>query len=123
MSVLSWTITSYTEDDYDGVAETSKTVVPALDGVNLSHSYIRDDIETDADSKTAIKTNLTDKGYTLGKVDDLMETGSNDVLVVKANSNDGFGKSERLLPFLTDSVIKNVDLEAREITVDWDPSF
>ncbi len=68
-------------------------------------------------------TVVTDKGYGLGKVDDLMETGSNDVLVVKANSNDGFGKTERLLPFLTDSVIKNVNLDAKEITVDWDPSF
>jgi len=66
---------------------------------------------------------ITNKGYNLGKVDDLMETGSNDVLVVKANNNDGFGKSERLLPFLTDSVIENVDLDAKEITVDWDPSF
>jgi 16S rRNA processing protein RimM len=66
---------------------------------------------------------VTNKGYSLGKVDDLMETGSNDVLVVKANNNDGFGKSERLLPFLTDSVIENVDADAREITVDWDPSF
>lgn len=66
---------------------------------------------------------VTNKGYSLGKVDDLMETGSNDVLVVKANNNDGFGKSERLLPFLTDSVILNVNAEAKEITVDWDPSF
>jgi 16S rRNA processing protein RimM len=66
---------------------------------------------------------VTNKGYDLGKVDDLMETGSNDVLVVKANNNDGFGKTERLLPFLTDSVIENVDSDAKKITVDWDPSF
>ncbi|AXT29825.1 ribosome maturation factor RimM [Pseudoalteromonas tunicata] len=65
----------------------------------------------------------TDKGYSLGIVDDLMETGSNDVLVVKANNNDGFGQAERLIPFLTDTVILNVDAEARQITVDWDPSF
>jgi 16S rRNA processing protein RimM len=52
-----------------------------------------------------------------------METGSNDVLVVKANSKDAFGQSERLIPFLTDSVIKQIEHDARKITVDWDPGF
>ena len=66
---------------------------------------------------------VTDKGYNLGTVDDLMETGSNDVLVVKANSKDAFGQSERLIPFLTDSVIKDVKYDVKEITVDWDPGF
>jgi len=66
---------------------------------------------------------ITDKGYSLGIVDDLMETGSNDVLVVKANSKDAFGQSERLIPFLTDSVIKDVKYDKKEITVDWDPGF
>jgi 16S rRNA processing protein RimM len=66
---------------------------------------------------------MTDKGYNLGIVDDLMETGSNDVLVVKANSKDAFGQSERLIPFLTDSVIKEVKYDVKEITVDWDPGF
>jgi 16S rRNA processing protein RimM len=66
---------------------------------------------------------VTDKGYDLGIVDDLMETGSNDVLVVKANSKDAFGQAERLIPFLTDTVIIEVKHDAREITVDWDPGF
>ncbi len=65
----------------------------------------------------------TEKGYDLGIVDDLMETGSNDVLVVKANIKDAFGQKERLIPFLTDSVIKQVDHSARIITVDWEPGF
>ena len=68
-------------------------------------------------------TVVTDKGYNLGKVDDMLETGSNDVLVVKANPNDGFGKGERLIPYLTESVVLKVDLDGKEITVDWDPSF
>ncbi|KZN54127.1 ribosome maturation factor RimM [Pseudoalteromonas luteoviolacea] len=68
-------------------------------------------------------TVVTNKGYNLGHVDDLMETGSNDVLVVKANKKDAFGQTERLIPFLTDSVIVEVKHEEREITVDWDPAF
>lgn len=60
---LSFTITSVTELDYDGISETVKQITPALDGVDLSHTYIRPNTETDVDSKTAIKTDLTNKGY------------------------------------------------------------
>ncbi|OON38816.1 ribosome maturation factor RimM [Izhakiella australiensis] len=65
----------------------------------------------------------TSKGYELGKVVDLMETGSNDVLVVKANLKDAFGVKERLIPFLNEQVIKKVDLATGFIEVDWDPGF
>lgn len=65
----------------------------------------------------------TDKGYDLGKVSDLMETGSNDVLVVDANPTDAFGKTERLIPYLQESVILSVSKEDNTITVDWDPGF
>lgn len=66
---------------------------------------------------------VTDKGYNLGSVNNMMETGANDVMVVKANTGDAFGKKERLIPFLDGQVIKNIDAEKRLITVDWDPSF
>lgn len=68
-------------------------------------------------------TVVTDKGYDLGQVSDLLETGSNDVLVVKANRNDGFGKKERLIPYLEDQVVKSVNVENKQICVDWDPGF
>ena len=38
---------------------------------------------------------VTTEGYSLGKVIDMMETGSNDVLVIKANLKDAFGIKER----------------------------
>lgn len=66
---------------------------------------------------------VTTKGYTLGSVSDVMETGANDVLVVKANLNDGFGKKERLIPYLFEQVVKSVSLETKQICVDWDPGF
>lgn len=65
----------------------------------------------------------TDKGYDLGKVSDLMETGSNDVLVVDANQTDAFGKTERLIPYIQNDVIISVNKEENTITVDWDPGF
>ena len=66
---------------------------------------------------------VTDKGYDLGQVSDIMETGANDVLVVKANLKDGFGKKERLIPYLMDQVILSVSAEDKQICVDWDPGF
>jgi 16S rRNA processing protein RimM len=66
---------------------------------------------------------ITLNGYQMGQVTDLLETGSNDVLVVKAKPKDAFGQSERLIPFLTDQVIKEVNQQTKTIVVDWDPGF
>ncbi|EDQ00600.1 ribosome maturation factor RimM [Shewanella benthica] len=63
------------------------------------------------------------KGYNMGKVQEIVETGSNDVLLVKANAKDGFGKAERMIPFVTEQFIIEVNLAEKQITVDWDPDF
>ncbi|VAX05450.1 16S rRNA processing protein RimM [hydrothermal vent metagenome] len=55
-------------------------------------------------------------GMDLGVVDHLLETGANDVVVVK-------GERERLIPYLWQDVIRSVDLETGLMTVDWDPEF
>lgn len=64
----------------------------------------------------------TEAGLVLGTVHSLMETGSNDVLVVQGNA-DSIDRNERLVPWLPGSVVKHVDLVGRVITVDWDPAF
>lgn len=64
----------------------------------------------------------TESGLILGTVEGLMETGSNDVLVVRPSAN-SMDKNERLIPWLPGQVVKNVDLAGRSITVDWDPAF
>ncbi|MER5135987.1 MULTISPECIES: ribosome maturation factor RimM [Providencia] len=66
---------------------------------------------------------VTLQGYNLGTITDMMETGSNDVIVIKANLKDAFGIKERLVPFLDGQVIKKVDLKSKLIEVDWDPGF
>jgi 16S rRNA processing protein RimM len=66
---------------------------------------------------------VTENGYSLGVVKELFETGANDVMLIKANSNDAFGQKERMLPYLIDQVVKQVDKQARTIKVDWDPGF
>jgi 16S rRNA processing protein RimM len=62
-------------------------------------------------------------GYDMGVVEQIMPTASNDVLVVKANSNDGFGKSERLIPFVQSEYITSVDKENKRIQVEWPSDF
>ena len=57
----------------------------------------------------------------LGVVDGLIETGANDVLIVKGN-RDSMDLEERLIPY-SDEFIKRIDLSKREIFVNWDPDF
>lgn len=61
-------------------------------------------------------------GLVLGKVDSLLETGANDVLVVEA-TDDSIDDRQRLLPWLPDQVVINVDLAAGMILVDWEPDW
>jgi 16S rRNA processing protein RimM len=58
----------------------------------------------------------------LGKVSHLIETGSNDVLVVHGDS-DSIDSRERMIPYLPDQVVKEIDLEKGFMRVDWDPEF
>ena len=57
----------------------------------------------------------------LGKVSEVMETGANDVLVVKTCS-DSIDTRERLIPWL-EEVLYNIDLDKGEVEVYWDPDF
>ena len=56
------------------------------------------------------------EGRELGRVDHLLATGANDVLVIE-------GERRRLIPFLQERVVRRVDLDAGTILVDWDPTF
>ena len=58
----------------------------------------------------------TADGVVLGRVEKMMETGANDVLVIR-------GDREHLVPFVQGQYVRSVDLEAGVIEVDWDPDF
>ncbi len=59
----------------------------------------------------------------LGKVSHLIETGSNDVLVVKGCKG-SIDRKERLIPYLPDQgIIKSIELDKGVIRVSWDPDF
>ncbi len=59
-----------------------------------------------------------DERYLLGTVDYLIETGANDVLVVKPCEG-SVDDEERLLPYLPDDVVTGIDLAAGTMSVDW----
>ena len=61
-------------------------------------------------------TVINQAAETLGVVEALLETGAHDVLVVK-------GERERLIPFVLEQGVLAVDLEARQIRVDWEADF
>ena len=61
------------------------------------------------------------QGQLLGRLDHLMETGSNDVMVVKPCPG-SLDDRERLLPY-TEQCVQKVDLAAGEMRVDWDADF
>jgi len=58
----------------------------------------------------------TTSGIVLGKVDHLLATGGNDVLVLDS-------KPELLVPFVVGAVVKEVDLGLGLIVVDWSPDY
>ncbi len=58
----------------------------------------------------------TTTGLVLGNVEQLLATGGNDVLIVG-------GGQERLIPFVLGRVVKQVDLAAGLIIVDWSPDY
>ena len=60
---------------------------------------------------------VTTEGASLGRISHLLATGANDVMVVRDDAR------ERLLPFVFEDCIRQVDLEAGRVTVDWDPEF
>lgn len=58
----------------------------------------------------------TANGEELGHIDRLLETGAQDVMVIKS------GSKEHLVPFVQGPIVKHVDLRERVIEVDWDPA-
>lgn len=82
-----------------------RSVLPTLpDG----EYYWRDLIGMNVINKKSIK---------LGKVTELLETGANDVLIIKS------GDKKHLIPFLIDKFVLDISLKENLITVDWDESF
>jgi 16S rRNA processing protein RimM len=52
----------------------------------------------------------------LGVISAMLETGADDVMVLQ-------GERERLIPFVLDEIVREVDLGNRRLVVDWSPEY
>lgn len=58
----------------------------------------------------------TVEGGVIGRIDHMLSTGAHDVMVLA-------GDRGRLIPFVLDEIVREVDLSSGFIVVDWDPNF
>ncbi|MEJ2681111.1 MAG: ribosome maturation factor RimM [Gammaproteobacteria bacterium] len=61
-------------------------------------------------------------GESLGSIDSLLETGANDVVVVKPTP-ESIDERRRLIPYRFGEVVKSISLEPACMVVDWDVDF
>ena len=59
----------------------------------------------------------------LGTITSMLETGANDVIVVRGEKDAKGKRRERLIPFVTEEVVHEVNLEEGFMTVDWEEEF
>ena len=111
------------------------TVNPRHIAVQIDNCYDRDQARVLGGSQIAVERNqlpslqpgdyywtdliglqvLTVNKVLLGKVDSLLRTGANDVLVVQSEN-----KRQCLIPYIPDRVLKEIDLIGGYMVVDWE---
>ena len=64
-----------------------------------------------------IGLNVKNVDQEIGCVSSILETGANDVLVIKRE-----GQADALIPYI-DEVVTSIDLVNGTVQVDWDPAF
>ena len=65
---------------------------------------------------------VNEENELLGRIDQIMKTGANDVLVVKPSSK-SVDRIERLVPFTKREVVKEVDLKSKVVYVKWPKDY
>jgi len=123
-------------DQYRSTPKGFLAHIVGLDDRDLARLYCQRDIQVSVSSFPAaapdefywhqlkglrVVTSQDGKDVILGTVTDFLETGANDVMVVKGDEH-SLDRVERLIPYV-DLYIEEVDLSAGIIRVDWDPSF
>ncbi|MET1256049.1 ribosome maturation factor RimM [Aliikangiella maris] len=123
----------------DGRAQ-GKTIVAELKGINdrnLAESLIGREIAIDQAQLESLDENefywrelegldvLNLSEQKIGRISHLIETGANDVMVVKLTTEQAevHGSKEMMIPYIMDDVIKKVDLQNNQILVDWDNEY
>lgn len=132
--------TNATEIKFDQWQRQGKGLIAHIEGVddrNLAAEFVKAEIWIDKQEMPELSEgryywhqligmsvhSVGEQGETLlGTVANMLETGANDVLVVKPCEG-SFDSEERLIPWVLERYILNVDLDRSVIEVDWDPDF
>jgi 16S rRNA processing protein RimM len=88
------------------------TLLPALSDSEFYWHQLKD---------LVVYSHIEDTVKRIGTVVSLLETGANDVMVVKGDA-ESIDRRERLIPYSKQYVLK-IDLDAQRIDVCWDPDF
>ena len=65
----------------------------------------------------------TQDGQDLGAIHQMMSAGTaNDVMVIRGDS-ESIDREERLVPYLLEKVVLEVNIDAGVILVDWQPDY
>ncbi len=99
-------------DDRDQAASLMETEI-AIRREQLAATVPGEYYWADLQGLTVVNT----EGVELGTVTHLLETGANDVLVVRD------GATERLIPYVPGQFVLEVVLDEGLMRVDWDPDF
>ncbi|MBV1908644.1 MAG: ribosome maturation factor RimM [Kangiellaceae bacterium] len=119
-----------------------KTIVAHLENIegrDAAHSLIGCDIAIDESQLKKLEVGdfywrdleglkvYSTQNEELGTITAMMATGANDVMVVKLTSEFASRRKDKddemLIPYLFDTVVKEVNLEDGLIKVDWDEEF
>ena len=62
------------------------------------------------------------EGTVFGRIDHMLETGANDVMVVKPTES-SIDNQDRLIPYVMEEVVAEVNQEAGEVVVNWQVDY
>lgn len=119
---------SHTPIHFSAFKESGKNIVGHIKGIDsreMAERFLREPLFVKRSDLPQLEgeyywhdliglTVINQTGETLGKIDSMMETGANDVMVIKNAAGD-----EILIPFVLQHFIHEIDLAAGKLYVDW----
>jgi len=108
-------------DDRDTAAAFCQSEI-AIDGSLLPPLQSGDYYWHELEGLHVMATDECGQDLLLGQVSHCLETGANDVLVVRS-CHGSLDKQERLIPYVPGQYVIEVDTQKGVIRVDWDPDF
>jgi 16S rRNA processing protein RimM len=123
-------------DDWRRHGESLVAHIAGIDDRDIAQTWCGNDILVEKDKLPELKSDdyywhqleglsvvshFEGEQVRLGTVKSLLETGANDVLVIKGDA-DSIDREERLIPYV-DQFVTSISMADKRIDVIWDPAF